>query len=86
MQTKADPYNYTILLIITDGMMHDSQNTIKEIIRGCDSSLSIIIVGVGSADFSRMELLDSDHQPLRDKEGKETKRDIVQFVNFNEVK
>ena len=85
-QTQIDPYNYTILLIITDGMMHDSQNTIKEIIKGCDTSLSIIIVGVGDADFSRMEMLDSDHQPLSDNEANQSKRDIVQFVSFNEIK
>jgi hypothetical protein len=41
--------------------------------------MSIIIVGVGSADFSGMEALDSDKQ-LLSAGGKTSERDIVQFV------
>jgi hypothetical protein len=32
--------------------------TVKKIIDCCDLPLSIIIVGVGNADFSNMEILD----------------------------
>ena len=42
---------YTILLIITDGVINDLQATIDEIVRGSRLPLSIIIVGVGNADF-----------------------------------
>ncbi len=45
---------YTILLIITDGVINDLQATIDEIVRGSRLPLSIIIVGVGNADFSSM--------------------------------
>ena len=44
---------------------------------------SIIIVGVGSADFSAMEELDGDGEPLRNERGQAVARDIVQFVEFN---
>ena len=44
--------------------------------------ISIIIVGVGSADFSAMEILDADTQPL-EADGDHALRDIVQFVPFN---
>lgn len=47
--------------------------------------VSIIIVGVGSADFSKMEELDSDGGLLRDNHGRAAKRDIVQFVEFNKL-
>jgi Copine len=39
-------------LILTDGVINDIQNTIDEVVRGSDLPLSIVIVGVGNADFS----------------------------------
>lgn len=44
--------------------------------------MSIIIVGVGKADFSAMEELDADTIPLVS-HGRKAERDIVQFVEFN---
>jgi hypothetical protein len=45
---------------------------------------SIIIVGVGSADFSAMRVLDGDGPGgLKDDNGRQVQRDIVQFVEFN---
>jgi hypothetical protein len=46
--------------------------------------MSIIIVGVGSADFGSMIELDSDDQ-LLSFEGQTAVRDIVQFVPFTKV-
>ena len=43
----------------------------------------MIIIGVGNADFSMMEQLDGDNERLS-YNGKAAKRDIVQFVRFNE--
>ena len=45
---------------------------------------SIIIVGVGSADFRSMEALDGDGGRLRNSAGQPAMRDIVQFVEFNQ--
>ena len=44
---------------------------------------SIIIIGVGNADFSQMQDLDGDDGILRDDTGRGVDRDIVQFVQFN---
>lgn len=44
--------------------------------------MSIIIVGVGGADFEAMEELDADTVPLMSG-GRRALRDIVQFVEFN---
>ncbi|XP_018431382.1 PREDICTED: copine-3-like [Nanorana parkeri] len=44
--------------------------------------MSIIIVGVGGADFSAMEFLDGDNGGLRSPTGEMALRDIVQFVPF----
>jgi hypothetical protein len=44
--------------------------------------MSIIIVGVGEADFESMEELDGDSVKLTAPNGKKASRDIVQFVPF----
>jgi hypothetical protein len=46
---------------------------------------SIIIIGVGNADFSSMDELDGDGGRLRDDRGRPCVRDIVQFVAFNQA-
>lgn len=53
-------------------------NAVKErIVEASGLPLSIIIVGVGQADFSLMEALDSDKGLLRDGRGRQAARDIV---------
>ena len=68
--------NYYILLIITDGVINDMDKTLKIIKECTDLPISIVIVGVGNADFSNMEELDDDEGELG------FPRDIVQFVQF----
>ena len=82
---SAQNQSYQILLIITDGVINDVQKTIDEIVRGADLPLSIVIVGVGDADFSTMDQLDADENPLYSQKYKKyMSRDIVQFVPFRE--
>lgn len=38
--------------------------TVKSIFNASDLPLSIIIVGVGNADFTNMNILDADDSPL----------------------
>lgn len=42
---------YTILVILTDGIIDDMGKTIDSIVEACESPLSIIIIGVGRAKF-----------------------------------
>lgn len=77
---------YTILLILTDGVIDDMSKTIDSIVEASDAPLSIIIVGVGKADFSDMDKLDADEHPLKSSSKVVMKRDIVQFVPFNQFK
>lgn len=46
--------------------------------------MSIIIIGIGEADFGAMHGLDSDGGNALSVGRKTAKRDIVQFVPFNE--
>lgn len=70
---------YHVLLIITDGTINDMDATKAAIVAASDKPLSIVIVGVGSADFSGMRELDAD-KGLLSHNGKSAERDIVQFV------
>mmetsp|Transcript_35689 Transcript_35689/g.44270 ORF Transcript_35689/g.44270 Transcript_35689/m.44270 type:complete len:167 (-) Transcript_35689:1018-1518(-) len=70
-------------MILTDGIINDLDETIAMIVHASHLPMSIIIVGVGSADFSTMEALDSDERLLRDRNGNVACRDIVQFVPFS---
>lgn len=70
---------YFVLLIITDGVISDMIDTKRAIIDASALPMSIIIVGVGGADFSGMEELDADNRGLS-VQGQYAQRDIVQFV------
>jgi len=86
---EVSQYNqkYSILLIITDGIINDMKQTIDQIVRGSSKPLSIIIVGVGNADFSNMDTLDGDDEALYSTTYRRyCDADIVQFVPFNEFK
>jgi len=78
---ESDPSNYFVLLIITDGIITDLEETKRSIIKASKLPLSIIIIGVGEEDFSAMDGLDSDDRLLRCG-GLVAARDIVQFVEL----
>lgn len=80
---KQDKYNYSVLLILTDGAIHDMDESKSAIIDMTHLPISIIIVGVGNADFGKMDELDGDDKTLRSSMGRTAIRDIVQFVPFN---
>lgn len=70
--------SYTILLMVTDGVINDVQETLDALYQASSLPMSVVIIGVGAADFSDMVLLDGDD------EGRE--RDIVQFVNYRQYR
>ena len=62
----------------------DKAETIAAIVKASELPMSIVIVGVGSADFSAMNQLDADNKMLKDRDGNVAQRDIVQFVPFRD--
>lgn len=77
---------YFILLIVTDGVITDLQETKDALVKASDLPLSILIVGVGGADFKEMEVLDADKgERLESTTGRVATRDIVQFVPLRDV-
>lgn len=84
MQARVNQQVYNIFLILTDGEIHDMEETKKLIVEASDLPLSIIIIGVGNEEFKMMEELDADKGVLRDSNGRAASRDIVQFVKFSD--
>ena len=60
---------YHILFILTDGVIHDMKKTLDAIINLSTKPVSIIIIGIGEADFTMMDLLDGDEMPIIDPNG-----------------
>jgi len=73
---------FHILMILTDGEIHDLKETINEIadITQRNLPMSIVIVGLGDEEFSNMVRLDGDELAI-----KAGVKDIVQFLKMNEV-
>ncbi|XP_037981202.1 copine-5-like isoform X6 [Motacilla alba alba] len=74
---------YFVLLIITDGVISDMAQTKEAIVNAAKLPMSIIIVGVGQAEFDAMVELDGDDIRISSR-GKVAERDIVQFVPFRD--
>ena len=69
---------YPVLLILTDGAIHDMSRVKQLIVQASSLPTSIVIVGVGgSEEFDLMEELDCDGMLLRDDSGRKAARDIV---------
>lgn len=69
---------YTVLLIVSDGAVSDVNATAACLSKISDSPMSVVIVGVGNADFTAMQFLDDVNAAANGK------RDIAQFVAFNQ--
>ncbi|XP_075470090.1 copine-5 isoform X2 [Ascaphus truei] len=78
-----DGSQYFVLLIITDGVISDMSQTKEAIVNAAKLPMSIIIVGVGQAEFDAMVELDGDDIRISSR-GKLAERDIVQFVPFRD--
>ncbi|XP_059188447.1 copine Va isoform X2 [Centropristis striata] len=78
-----DGTQYFVLLIITDGVISDMAQTKEAIVNAAKLPMSIIIVGVGQAEFDAMVELDGDDIRISSR-GKLAERDIVQFVPFRD--
>uniref|UniRef100_H2YRM1 Uncharacterized protein n=1 Tax=Ciona savignyi TaxID=51511 RepID=H2YRM1_CIOSA len=86
-QLNPKAAQYFVLLIITDGEITDMEETSHAIVRASRLPMSIIIVGVGNADFTAMEFLDGDDGVLTSfVDGSKAVRDVVQFVPFRKFK
>ena len=76
--------NYTILMILTDGIIEDMEDTIDGLVEASYLPISVIIIGIGNADFSNMDFLANHDEPLIDRNGRKSDRNIAQFFPFKD--
>ena len=79
-----DNFRYHILVIISDGEIDDLKSTIDSIIESSKYPLSIIIIGVGDIVCDDMKTLNGEDGKLISSDGEILKKDIVQYVHFND--
>uniref|UniRef100_A0A8C9SYA9 Copine family member 9 n=1 Tax=Scleropages formosus TaxID=113540 RepID=A0A8C9SYA9_SCLFO len=79
----TDGSQYFVLLMITDGVISDMVQTKEAVVNAASLPMSVIIVGVGPAEFDAMEELDGDEVRVSFR-GRIAERDIVQFVPFRD--
>uniref|UniRef100_A0A8C5AZJ3 Copine family member 9 n=1 Tax=Gadus morhua TaxID=8049 RepID=A0A8C5AZJ3_GADMO len=75
----TDGSQYFVLLMITDGVISDMDQTKEAVVNAAGLPMSIIIVGVGPAEFDAMEELDGDEVRVSSR-GRSAERDIVQVT------
>ena len=73
-------------MILTDGIIDDMDETIDSLVEASYLPISVIIIGIGDADFTNMNILDADDEPLTDKNGRKADRDLVQFVHYKKYR
>ena len=73
---------YFVLLILTNGVITDFEDTKEALVSASKLPMSVIIIGVGNGDFSEMHQLDADNGLLQSNVGETAIRDIVQFVEM----
>ena len=79
--SPQDGSHYHVLLMITDGEITDMDRTVAAICESSHLNLRILIIGVGNANFDKMDRLDGDDGHMRHPlSGQLAARDIVQFV------
>ena len=86
IRLKNNDLEYNILMILTDGVIDDIQETIDALVEGSYLPLSVIIVGIGNADFGKMVILDGNDIPLVSSQNIKWLRDLVQFIHYNKYK
>ena len=86
INNRNNIFEYQILMILTDGIIVDLDETIDQIVIGSFLPLSIIIIGIGDNDFDNMDTLDGNDDPLISTDGIKRQRDIVKFVRFEDCR
>lgn len=63
-------------------MIDDVDYTINDLVKASFLPISVIVIGIGKADFTTMNILDVDKNPLINNNGVKSSRDLLQFVPF----
>jgi len=74
-----DSKEYVVLVLLTDGVIHDIENTLNSLIEAANVPLSVIMIGMGDGDFESFENLDSQLGLFET-----ARRDYVSFIVYRD--
>ena len=77
---------FNLLMILTDEIIEDMDDTINSLVISSYLPISLIIIEIGNADFSNMDMLDANDDSLYDNNGRKADRDLVQIVSYKDFK
>ena len=73
--------NYCTLLILIDGAFDDLNEVKNLIVEASKLPISIIIVGIGNANFDKLEIFNDKEKPIvAPSNGEKIYREMVQFL------
>jgi hypothetical protein len=85
-EKEINHLKYTVLMLLTNGIVNDMNECVDLLVKGEKLPLSVIIIGIGKSDFSQMEELNAEINPLISYDGERCCRDLIQFVAFEKYK
>jgi len=72
---------YYLLFILTDGLIHDMEQTLNCLVEAAKLPLSVIIVGIGDADLKKLDVFNGEGD-LYNSAGDKVDRKLHQFYSF----
>ena len=82
-KTEANRKKYKVMLIISDGQIHDIKELTNKIVKSANYPISIIVLGVGGHNFNELERLDDVKCRLVNDKGEKPIRNNIQFINLD---
>ena len=73
--------NYSILMILTDSLINDMDDTIDALFEVSYLPISVIIIGIGNGG-GNIDILDADEEPLFNRNGRKANRNLFLLCNM----
>ena len=70
-------------MILTDSLINDMDDTIDALFEVSYLLISVIIIEIRNGDFGNIDILDSDEEPLFNRNGRKANRNLFQKKKSN---
>ena len=69
-------------MILTDSLINDMDDTIDALFEVSYLLISVIIIEIRNGDFGNIDILDSDEEPLFNRNGRKANRNLFLLCNM----
>ncbi|CAJ0928508.1 unnamed protein product, partial [Mesorhabditis belari] len=81
--TRLNMGLYFVLVVLTDGDVTNPKNTRDALIDACEAPISVVAVGIGNKDFSKIRALEAPN--LKHSDGRPLTRQVLSFVQESDL-